>query len=202
MVVSDPPLMVAVLDPLPAFRDHLCAAFSAAGNSVCDWTEVVTDRTRTPKAVLLFLESRHRAIRQLPSSNGTTVIGTIDNVDLATLGQAKRLRCSALVRRSSSAQSIVAAVHLATIGYRVTLELESTPTPLEDFGDLDFADIELKILSSLATGSTITDLSQQLSYSRRQIHRYVERLCQRLGVQTPTQAVALAARWGYVADAN
>lgn len=53
---------------------------------------------------------------------------------------------------------------------------------------------ELRLLSAVATGATMTAVAQVLGVSDRTVRRRVRLLCEEIGVSTPIEAVAWAAR--------
>lgn len=53
---------------------------------------------------------------------------------------------------------------------------------------------ELRLLAALATGAPLTAVSQGLGISERTVRRHIRNLCDELGVRTPIEAVAWAAR--------
>lgn len=57
---------------------------------------------------------------------------------------------------------------------------------------------ELAVLRSLSEGRRVIDVAIDLGFSERALYRLVRSLCQKLGVGSRTEAVALAARRGWI----
>ena len=60
--------------------------------------------------------------------------------------------------------------------------------------ELDEADVQL--LALLADGLVLEAIARRLSFSERTIRRRIRSLCDRIGVDTPVQAVVWAVRIG------
>lgn len=53
---------------------------------------------------------------------------------------------------------------------------------------------EVRLLATLATGVTVPVVAERLGISDRTVRRHIRRICSGLGVNTPIEAVAWAAR--------
>ena len=53
---------------------------------------------------------------------------------------------------------------------------------------------ERQVLAALAEGMTRKEIAWQLGVTERTVRLHTRRACERLGAQTPTQAVAIAIR--------
>lgn len=65
-------------------------------------------------------------------------------------------------------------------------------------GDISLTDEEVRVLAVLGSGATSDATARRLDISARTVRRRVRRVCERVGVDTTVQAVAWAARRGYI----
>lgn len=65
----------------------------------------------------------------------------------------------------------------------------TTPRPTDE---------EVRVLATVATGMTVEAAGRHLGISARTIRRHVRKVCGRIGVDTTVEAVAWAARHGFV----
>ena len=65
-----------------------------------------------------------------------------------------------------------------------------------DGGEVPLAEGDLQVLRLLADGLVLEAVAKRLDLSERTVRRRVRSVCDRVGVQTPIQAVVWAARRG------
>lgn len=64
--------------------------------------------------------------------------------------------------------------------------------------DVSLTGEEIRVLAVLGSGATSDATARRLDISPRTVRRRVRRVCERVGVDTTVQAVAWAARRGYI----
>lgn len=60
------------------------------------------------------------------------------------------------------------------------------------------SDAEIEVLAALGAGLTQESTARELSISARTVRRRARNACDRLGVDTPTEAITWAARHGLI----
>jgi DNA-binding NarL/FixJ family response regulator len=210
LTLTPVPVRVAVVDPLPMYRQGVIAVLGAAGYAVESPADLPGWLRRAGRAVILLtigsagtLELLGR-LQEVPG--GHSWIAVVEE----GLGQqgvrALHAGARAVLWRTASPTAVLRAVEAAAEGQSVLpAELVGLLTggPAVGVTGLDplTAD-EIAWLQQLADGATVAEVAARSGYSERAMFRLLRRVYGRLGVATRTQAVVRAQTLGWLTEAD
>lgn len=198
---------VAVVDPLPLFRDGAVAALTAAGHTV-----------RTPGDVTAWLRGVQGAVVLLTvqSEADWTVLarlgrlGTASNALVALLGEdsvaagvrAVRIGARSVLARQVSAEALQRTVTATVEGQAVLPAAVAAALASGTGVGTEPAHVlsaeRLIWLRALAAGDTVAQLADQVGYSERAMFRLLRSLYQEMGVGSRIQALMWAREHGWL----
>lgn len=191
---------IAVIDPLPMFRQGMAAALVASGHIVDTPADVVAwVRHRADALVLLTVASERdwELLRQL-CTGPRPVIALLDRNSTVVGARAVRAGArsvvprevtEAVLRRTVEATLGGQAVMPAAVASALAVDAATEHTPSAD---------QLAWLRQLAAGATVTQLADQVGYSERAMFRLLHALYRQLGVETRLQAIMRAKEAGWL----
>jgi DNA-binding NarL/FixJ family response regulator len=195
---------VAVVDPLPLFRDGAVAALSAAGHLVQTPGDVLAWAQRATTAVILLTlqgdgdwQLLHRLCDARPSHPVIVLLG----VDGAAAGvRAVRAGARSVMSRQVTAKMLQRTV-AATIEGQAVLPAD-VAVALTIGGQVpDGATIpeeKLTWLRALAAGTTVVELARRRGYSERVMYRLLRSLYRDMGVHGRLDALMQARDRGWI----
>ncbi|QFY15052.1 DNA-binding response regulator [Nonomuraea phyllanthi] len=198
-------LHVAVVDPLPMYREGVASVLSAAGHRVETPAEVLAWARQVPRGVVLLTLEREQdweLLGRLRDMAATHAVVALIEEDPVVLG-ARAVRSGAqsvlprgvaagMLRRTVEAtfdgQAVLPAVvatALATGAHAVGANAKP-PDPRQ-----------VSWLRQLAEGATVAQLARRTGYSERAMFRLLQGLYQEMGVSTRIQAIVRAQEQGW-----
>lgn len=201
-------VLVAVVDPLPLFRDGAAAALQAAGHTVHTPTDVAAWMHEARGAIVLLTVASEadwavlaRAI-PLGSATDNTLVVLLGDVTATAGVRAVRMGARSVLERGVSAgvlrRTVTATVDgQAVLPAAVAAALASAGQDAADPARRLSAE-RLSWLRSLATGSTVAQLADQVGYSERAMFRLLRSLYRDMGVDGRIQALMHAREQGWL----
>lgn len=194
-----PPLTVAIVERLPAYRRGLAAAFAEVGFAV---TELAAcDESASDADVVVFTidsEAAWAGLEALLEVPELAIVALLDDATVTGYRRALRLGLAGTVSREAPTEQIVAVVSAALTG--TTLLPGAIARQLAQRGGIEqplpISEHEAGWLRAMADGATIATLAQAARYSERQMHRLIANLYKRIGAANRQQALVFAARYG------
>jgi DNA-binding NarL/FixJ family response regulator len=200
-------VQVAVVDPLPLFRDGAVAALTAAGHVVQTPGDVVAWAGQARGALVLLTVQAKADWDVLATLGGT---GSAVNPLVVLLGEesatagvrAVRAGARSVLARQVSAEVLRRTVS-ATIDGQAVLPAEVAALLAAGYG----ADVvparmlsaeRLSWLRTLAAGSTVAQLASQAGYSERAMFRLLRSLYRDIGVGGRVEALMWAQERGWL----
>jgi DNA-binding NarL/FixJ family response regulator len=191
---------VAVVDPLPMFRQGVAAALAASGHTVEMPADVMAwVRRRADTLVLLTVASERdwELLRQL-CADTQPVIALLDK-DSAVIGaRAVRAGARSVVPRAVTDATLRRTVEATLGGQAVMPPAVASALAAEPIAEHTPSADQLDWLRQLATGATVTQLADQAGYSERAMFRLLHALYQQLGVGSRIQAIMRAKEAGWL----
>lgn len=195
---------VAVVDPLPLFRDGAVMALAAAGHAV--WTPPdVLAWTRQAAAALVLLtlqdEDDWRLLDRLTESEPPHPVVVLLGTETVAAGiRAVRAGARSVVPRQVTATMLQRTV-AATIEGQAVLPAAvaaALASGTQYAGDAAISREKLFWLQALATGSTVAELARHAGYSERAMFRLLRALYREMGVRTRIEALMRAREHGWM----
>jgi len=200
-------VQVAVVDPLPLFRDGAVAALVAAGHVVQTPDDALTWIRQAPRAVMVLSvlsEADWRVLAEAAtiSSTSLSVVVMLEEESVAAGVRAMRTGAQSVLARHASAeilrrtvsavidgQSVLPAVVMGALVSGVGL----------DTGSARLLSAErLSWLRALAAGSTVARLADEAGYSERAMFRLLSALYRDMGVSGRVEALMRARDEGWL----
>lgn len=179
---------IAVVDPLPMFRQGIVAVLEASGHTVETPTDVVAWARRGMATLVLLTvvsESDWELLGQLCAVTTSQLVIALLDTESATVG-ARAVRAGA---RSVLPRAVTVATLRRTVEARidgqavmpaaVTAVLAEPQTVSEQGLSAD----QLSWLRQLAAGATVAQLADQAGYSERAMFRLLRMLYRQMGVR-------------------
>jgi DNA-binding NarL/FixJ family response regulator len=194
-------LPVAVIDPLPLFRQGAAMALSAAGHTVEDPLDVLSwAAARHPAVIVLTLigSPDWELLAGLRNSPDVGVVAVLQDLHPAAL-RAIRLGARSVLARTAGPGALIRTVEATADGQAVV--------PADVLAELSGArqtashgpsEQELAWLRVLAGGATVAELAVVAGYSERAMYRLLKKLYRDLGVSSKMQAVLRARELGWL----
>lgn len=194
---------IAVVDPLPMFRQGVVAVLAASGHAVETPTDVVAwVRRRTPSLVLLSVVSERDwelLGRLCATARPRLVIALMVGHSGAAGARALRAGAQSVLPREVSGATLRQTVE-ATIGGQAVMPAAVAAVltaAREDVEHGPSAD-QLSWLRQLASGVTVAQLAERVGYSERAMFRLLRDLYGQLGVRNRLQAIIRAQEAGWL----
>ena len=196
---------VAVLDPVPAYRQGIIAALAQAGfipeepPDIEAWAGL-----GKPRGLLATIAGHEdqRAVLKLKGYD-VTIVALVRTYAASVYLDILRAGAAAAVPWDSRPDSIVRALEAALDNYSVAPSevmrqlLAGGVAPRERNG---IKAAESAWLRKLANGSTVATLAQEVGYSEREMFRLLRDVYVRLGARNRTEALLKASRSGLLSD--
>ncbi|WP_432973473.1 DNA-binding response regulator [Dactylosporangium sp. CA-233914] len=199
-------MRLAVIDPLPMYRQGVVSVLSAAGHVV-----------ETPDDLLAWLRRGHDGLvlltldtstswdalgRLRAATNEYPVIAMLAEESAAAGAKAVRAGARSVLPRGTSAAVLTRTVE-ATAGGQAVLPAEVVAALLSGVASTDRGESMLTAeqrvwLRYLADGMTVARLAEQVGYSERAMFRLLQTLYRRLGARTRIQAIVRAQEQGWL----
>ena len=193
---------IAVVDPLPMFRDGVLAALASTGHLVEAPVDVLAwVQRRTTNVVLLTMVSERdwELLDRLSDPTVPSLVIALLDGDTTALGvRAVRAGARSVLARDASAAVLRRTVEAVVDGQTVlpaALAAELVSDSQTRHGPT--AD-QLSWLRQLAAGATVAQLADSAGYSERAMYRLLRALYRQLGVRSRTQAIMHAQDAGWL----
>jgi DNA-binding NarL/FixJ family response regulator len=197
------PCLVAVSDPLPAYRRGLADALREAGYGAKEVEDLVGWGPPAAPGGIIVTVNPVADDKTLPRLRetwpGAVIVAVLVESPPAAYALSIVLGASVAVGREESPQRIAEALGAALdrrtiMPTAVAASLARGTARMDRLPELS-AD-QLSWLNSLAQGGSVTDLARSAGFSRRQMHRELQDLYTRLGAGGRAEALVAAARHG------
>jgi DNA-binding NarL/FixJ family response regulator len=193
---------VAVVDPLPMFRQGVVAVLAAAGYAVDTPPDVLRWLGRRRSACVLLsvrADVEWALLHSLSAEPSAAVIALLDDTSAAAGARAVRAGARSVLPRSVAGGVLRRTVEATVDGQavlppEVTMLLAAAAPPDTR---LKFAD-RVVWLRHLAAGGTVAELADRSGYSERAMYRLLRALYRDMGVRTRIEAVLRAQEAGWV----
>ncbi len=197
---------VAVVDPLPLFRDGVVAALTAAGHVVETPGDVVSWARQAREAVVLLTvqaDSDWAVLAKLAEIAPTTsaLVALLAEESPAAGVRAARSGARSVLSRQVSAEVLQRTV-AATIDGQAVLPAAVAAVLVAGAADDARAGVppaeKLSWLRALAAGSTVAQLASQVGYSERAMFRLLRALYREIGAGSRVEALMRAQELGWL----
>ncbi|MEU6153354.1 response regulator transcription factor [Actinosynnema sp. NPDC047251] len=195
---------IAVVDPLPLFRQGVASVLSAAGHSVETPTDVSLWLRRAKSSVVLLTVRSERdwdLLDRLCGAAGHHLVIAVLDAESAVLGaRAVRTGARSVLARDVAADTLRQTVE-ATIGGQAVMPADVAAalaggTPPN--GQRALSAEQLSWLRQLASGSTVTQMADRAGYSERAMFRLLQAVYRQMGVRTRLEAIMRAQESGWL----
>jgi DNA-binding NarL/FixJ family response regulator len=200
-------VQVAVIDPLPLFRDGAVAALAAAGHAVQTPADVMA-WIREVRGAVVVLTVRAEADWALLAeavglgSSAASLVVLLEEESTAAGVRAVRAGAQSVLARQVSAEALRRAVAAVIDGQAVLPALVVAALVAGVGIDADSARVlsaeRLSWLRALAAGSTVAQLADQAGYSERAMFRLLRSLYRDMGVGGRVEALLRARDEGWL----
>jgi DNA-binding NarL/FixJ family response regulator len=190
---------IAVVDPLPLFREGVAVVLSAAGHQVETPADLIGWAAECPSALVLLNMADPSHWRLLADLRDVKVIAMIESGSPADGARAVRVGARSVLSRSVTPDALRRAVEATIYGMAVMpaavsdLLVADSSQPAETF---DAARIGW--LRKLASGTTVAQLATQTGYSDRAMFRLLAALYREMGVRNRIEAIVQARDRGWI----
>jgi DNA-binding NarL/FixJ family response regulator len=198
---------VAVIDPLPLFRDGAVAALTAAGHAVQTPVDVVAWVRQVRDAVVVLTvraEADWAVLAEVckADSMATLLVALLEDDSTAAGVRAVRVGARSVLTRQASAEVLRRTVS-ATIEGQAVLPAPVAAALVVGIGidatsALVLSAERLSWLRALAAGSTVAQLADQAGYSERAMFRLLRSLYRDMGVGGRVEALMRAQEQGWL----
>ena len=200
-------VQVAVVDPLPLFRDGAVAALTEAGHVVQTPSDVVAWAGQVRGAVVLLTvqaEADWRVLSRLggPGTSVNSLVVLLGEESAAAGVRAVRAGARSVLARQVSAEVLRRTVS-ATIDGQAVLPAPVAALLASGDGagtgpDLVLSAERVSWLRALAAGGTVAQLASQAGYSERAMFRLLRSLYRDMGVGGRVEALMRAQERGWL----
>ncbi len=195
-------VQVAVVDPLPLFRDGAVSALVAAGHPVQTPEDVLAWAGQTGAAIVVLTlqdEDDWLLLARLSESDPAHPVLTLLVTESATAGiRAVRAGARSVVGRQVTAATLLRTV-AATIEGQTVLPAAVAAALADGVsadGEAALTAEKLSWLQALASGKTVADLARRAGYSERAMFRLLRALYREMGVNSRLEALMRARERG------
>lgn len=195
---------IAVVDPLPLFRQGTAAVLAAAGHAVEVPSDVVGWLRGAESSLVLLSVVGEQDWELLANVAGGSaahvVIALLDDESAVPGARAVQAGARSILPRNVDAGTLTVAVD-ATIRGRAVLPPAAVVALAAGVGGLAsplLSPDQLLWLRGLATGTTVAQLAQQAGYSERAMFRMLQALYRQLGAPNRIEAILRAKSLGWL----
>jgi DNA-binding NarL/FixJ family response regulator len=198
---------VAVVDPLPLFRDGAVAALAANGHAVQTPTDVVAWARQVKNAIVVLTvrsEDDWAVLGRLCATEPApcSVVVLLDEDSVAAGVRAVRTGARSVLMRNASAGMLRRAAAALLDGQSV-LPASVVAALSAGIGAVGGRSVALSTeklvwLRALAAGRTVAQLAEQVGYSERAMFRLLRSLYREMGVHGRVEALMVAQANGWL----
>jgi DNA-binding NarL/FixJ family response regulator len=193
---------IAVVDPLPMFRDGVVAALAESGHLVEAPADVLAwvQRRTTNVVLLTTVSERHwELLDQLCDATVPSLVVALLDGDSTSLGvRAVRAGARSVLERGASAAVLRRTVEATVDGQAVLPAVLAAELATDSQARHGPTADQLSWLRQLAAGVTVVQLANSAGYSERAMYRLLQALYRQLGVRSRTQAIMHAQDAGWL----
>lgn len=194
---------IAIVDPLPMFREGAAAALAHTGHLVETPADVVAwIRRQATNVVLLTImsDTDWRLLDRLRTTPATSIVIALLDGGSLTAGGVRAVRAGArsVLWRDASATVLRRTVEATIDGQAVLPATLAAAMVSVGRPRGEPSSEQLSWLRQLANGSTVADIAAEAGYSERAMYRLLRALYHQLGVRTRMQAVMRAQDAGWL----
>jgi len=196
---------VAVVDPLPLFRDGAVAALTAAGHVVQTPSDVVAWAGQIQGAVVLLtvqVEADWYVLPRLGGSAVNSLVVLLAEESAAAGARAVRAGARSVLARQVSAEVLRRTVSATIDGQAVlpaaVADLLASGSGADTGPGRGLSPERLSWLRALAAGSTVAQLASQAGYSERAMFRLLRSLYRDMGAGGRVEALMRAQEQGWL----
>jgi DNA-binding NarL/FixJ family response regulator len=193
-------LHIAVVDPLPLFRQGAAAVLSAAGHRVETPDDALAwSQSRRHAVVLLTLAERPdwTLLTRMHNESSVAVVAMLQDLHPGGV-RAVHLGARSVLPRACDAVTLVRTVEATASGQSVLPADVLDSVVGEGHSGLRVSEQQMGWLTLLAAGSTVAEVAAQAGYSERAMFRILKQLYQEIGVEGRMQAVLRAQELGWI----
>jgi DNA-binding NarL/FixJ family response regulator len=199
-------MLLAVVDPLPMYRQGVVTVLSGAGHVVQEPDDPVAWAGQTGGRLLLLTLDAVAGWDLLPLLEHVAprclVIALVADASVASAVRAVRSGVRSVVAREAEAATLIRTVEATAAGQAV-LPAQVMSALLAGVspgmaGQNPLTAEQQRWLRQLADGMTVARISQQAGYSERAMFRLLQAVYARLGVRTRIEAVVHAQEQGWL----
>jgi DNA-binding NarL/FixJ family response regulator len=190
---------VAVIDPLPLFREGVATVLSAAGHQVETPADLIGWVAECPSALVLLNLADPSHWRLLAGLRDVKVIAMIESGSPSDGARAVRAGARSVLPRSVTPDTLRRTVEATIDGQAVM------PAAVSDLLASNrnqrtetFDAARIGWLGKLASGTTVAQLATQTGYSERAMFRLLAALYQEMGARNRIEAVVQARDRGWI----
>lgn len=199
-------MLLAVVDPLPMYRQGVVTVLSGAGHVVEEPDDPVAWARHGSGRLLLLTLDTVPGWDLLPllgqPRQSCPVIGLVAGASVASAARAVRSGVRSVLAREADAAVLIRTVEATAAGQavlpaQVMSALLAGVSP-GSVGRNPLTAEQQRWLRQLADGMTVARISQQAGYSERAMFRLLQAVYARLGVRTRIEAVVHAQEQGWL----
>jgi DNA-binding NarL/FixJ family response regulator len=200
-------VQVAVVDPLPLFRDGAVAALAANGHAAETPTDVVAWARQVKNAVVFLTvrgEDDWAVLGRLCATEPATcsVVVLLDEDSAAAGVRAVRTGARSVLTRNASATVLRRAAAALLDGQSVlpaaVVAALAAGASVAGGRSVAVSTEKLSWLRALASGRTVAQLAEQVGYSERAMFRLLRSLYREMGVHGRVEALMVAQANGWL----
>lgn len=194
---------IAIVDPLPMFREGAAAALAQTGHLVETPADVVAwMRRQATNVVLLTImsDTDWRLLERLRTTPATSIVIALLDGGSLTVGGVRAVRAGArsVLWRDASAAVLRRTVEATIDGQAVLPAALAAAMVSGGRPRGEPSSEQLSWLRQLANGSTVAGIAAEAGYSERAMYRLLRALYHQLGVRTRMQAIMRAQEAGWL----
>lgn len=194
---------IAIVDPLPMFREGAAAALAQTGHLVETPADVVAWMRRQATNVVLLTvlsDTDWRLLDRLRATPATSIVIALLDGGSLTVGGVRAVRAGArsVLWRDTSATVLRRTVEATIDGQAVLPAALAAAMASGGRPRGEPSAEQLSWLRHLANGSTVAGIAAEAGYSERAMYRLLRALYHQLGVRTRMQAVMRAQDAGWL----
>jgi DNA-binding NarL/FixJ family response regulator len=195
---------VAIVDPLPLFRDGAVMALAAAGHPVRTPADVLAWARQASAAVVLLTvqdENDWQLLDRLNENEPSHPVVVLLGTEAAAAGvRAVRAGARSVVPRQMTATMLRRTVAATIEGQAVLPAAVAAALAAGEraSGGFGISAERLSWLQALATGSTVAELARDAGYSERAMFRLLRALYREMGVRSRIEALMRAREHGWM----
>jgi DNA-binding NarL/FixJ family response regulator len=196
---------IAVVDPLPLFRQGVASVLQAAGHLVETPLDVLAWAQRNAAALVLITVSSDpdwELFGCLCARTGASqpVIALVDKDSTLLGARALQTGARSVVPRDVTAEALLRTVEATIEGQAVmpTAVAAALVSGVHEFAENRLSIDQLSWLRELANGMTVAQLADRTGYSERAMFRLLNALYRQIGARNRLQAIMRAQEAGWL----